>query len=802
MTELALKGCTYEPMSSYLSALAILRLVSEQKDPDARGWWDDRGVFHLDSCLDEDGLINFFLEEYRPTPIVSPWNGGSGFNDGDNVDNLNAIIRDDSDRFSIYRETIKIVRSFPEIPNTDIPVKELISFLKFEAGEMKGKKGDIFLELINKTQDLAQKIPNVSPEENILNNTIEELEVLTKLSKKASEDEKRRANTIKDVLKEAKKIRSQVKQLKKKRGTGKEDIICACRDRLDDQITEWIDTSVLIAPDGKAAYPPILGTGGNDGRFEFSNNFMGCIKITLLNTGSFSKNLLINAIFDKNTDCLQKITIGQYDPSRTGGFNQGNGIENKDDYKANPWVFILTLEGAIPWASSVVKNKNLKLKTNNLLRSPFTVRSVQVGYSSSSDHEKSRAEIWAPVWKNPTNYCELKLFLSEGRANIGRDIASNSIEFAEAVTSLGVDRGISNFVRYNLLERRGKSYLALPAGTINVHYKEESDLIREINRPLSQIDLVLRDDNIPSRFKSARRKIDEKLFDALLNGGKTGVKTLIAAIGEFEKLLTQSGSENNPLIKKPISGLSPRWIELADDGCLEVRIAAAIASIGPTDNIGPIRANIAHIDPKKPYQWDKGRGQFAWEGNSIYSRMSSVLVRRMMDADRLGAKSNPLWGAIRISKEDISAFIEGQIDESLLENLIFGFSWINWSKKDEVDELKKSLFNEDGGWRIPVKKGIISRPYALLKFLFLPNGIKKGNIEIVLKPEFSVIPLLRANRITDACKIAERRLKTKDIIPVTSSFPDGKNGVRISAALLIPLRNAEHLKRLVLKEEK
>lgn len=31
MTDLALKGCTYEPMSSYLSALAVLRLVSEQK---------------------------------------------------------------------------------------------------------------------------------------------------------------------------------------------------------------------------------------------------------------------------------------------------------------------------------------------------------------------------------------------------------------------------------------------------------------------------------------------------------------------------------------------------------------------------------------------------------------------------------------------------------------------------------------------------------------------------------------------------------------------------------------------------
>ncbi|UUX93120.1 type I-G CRISPR-associated protein Cas8g1/Csx17 [Methanoplanus endosymbiosus] len=802
MTDLALKGCTYEPMSSYLSALAVLRLVSEQKDPDAKGWWDDLGVFHLDSCLDEEGLVNFFLEEYHPTPIVSPWNGGSGFNDGDNTDSINAIMEDDSERFAVYRETIRRIRSFPEIPNTDFPVSGLISFLRAEAIEMKGKKGEEFLELLDNTEKLAQKVPSLSPNENILSYTIEELDNKAKVPKKASAEEKKRSASIKSVMKEAKKIRSQVKQIQKKKGTGKEDIISACRDRLSDQVAEWIDASTLIAPDGKAVYPPILGTGGNDGRFEFSNNFMGCLRSMLLESDNFSKSLLRNAVLDKKTENLQKISIGQYDPSRTGGFNQGNGIENKDEFKANPWVFILTFEGSIPWASSVVKSKNMKLGGNHLIRSPFTVRSVQVGYSSSSEQEKSRAEIWMPLWKNPTDYKELKLFLSEGRTNVGRDTATNSIEFAEAATSLGVDRGISDFVRYNLLERRGKSYLALPAGIINVHYKEESDLIREINRPLSQIDSALRGDNVPGSFKSARRKIDKKLYDALIYGGKTNVKSLVSAIGEFEKLVSQSGNGNDPVIKKPISGLSPRWIEFADDGSLEVRIAAAIASIGPTGSVGSVRANISHVDPKNPYQWDKGRGQFAWEGNSVYARLSSVLARRMMDANRLGVKYNPLWGAIRISEEDISAFIEGRIDESLLENLIFGFSWINWNKKDEIGELRKYLFKGDGGWNTPVKQGFVSRPYALLKLLFLPDGIKKGDTKIAVKPEPSVISLLCANRINDACKIADRRLRTKDFIPVTNSFPDGKDGVRISAALLIPLGKEGRLKKLVLKEEK
>jgi CRISPR-associated protein Csx17 len=61
-----------------LKALGILRLVSQQQDPTASGFWN-QDVFHLDSALDSATLTDFFLKRYEPTPIVAPWNGGSGF---------------------------------------------------------------------------------------------------------------------------------------------------------------------------------------------------------------------------------------------------------------------------------------------------------------------------------------------------------------------------------------------------------------------------------------------------------------------------------------------------------------------------------------------------------------------------------------------------------------------------------------------------------------------------------------------------------------------------------------------------
>ena len=46
MNTIILEGCTPEPLMSYLKALGILRIIAEQKDPDARGCWRD-GAFKI-----------------------------------------------------------------------------------------------------------------------------------------------------------------------------------------------------------------------------------------------------------------------------------------------------------------------------------------------------------------------------------------------------------------------------------------------------------------------------------------------------------------------------------------------------------------------------------------------------------------------------------------------------------------------------------------------------------------------------------------------------------------------------------
>ncbi|MCG8648933.1 MAG: hypothetical protein MI861_03825, partial [Pirellulales bacterium] len=73
-----LPGCNTRPLADYLKAIAVLRLLSLQTDAKVLGCWH-RDRFVLQTTLSVDDISSFFLQRYQPTPLIAPWNGGSGF---------------------------------------------------------------------------------------------------------------------------------------------------------------------------------------------------------------------------------------------------------------------------------------------------------------------------------------------------------------------------------------------------------------------------------------------------------------------------------------------------------------------------------------------------------------------------------------------------------------------------------------------------------------------------------------------------------------------------------------------------
>jgi CRISPR-associated protein Csx17 len=109
-----LKGCSPAPLANYLKALGILRLVGEQADAQARGWWDGER-FCLLTKLSKEELEAFFLEKYEPTPIFNPWGGRSGYYPGSEESTarlaLVAIENSSVSRLQVFRDVIAIVRT-------------------------------------------------------------------------------------------------------------------------------------------------------------------------------------------------------------------------------------------------------------------------------------------------------------------------------------------------------------------------------------------------------------------------------------------------------------------------------------------------------------------------------------------------------------------------------------------------------------------------------------------------------------------------------------------------------------------
>ncbi len=132
MTETVLHGCQCEPLASYLKAFGLLRLVSEQVDSQATGWW--RGdTFVIDCSLDLSGLVQFLAESYRPTAIINPWNKGSGFAPDDRTKSKTAFaavsdIANATDaRLEGYRDAIAVARALAGQPDWgDRPKEEQV----------------------------------------------------------------------------------------------------------------------------------------------------------------------------------------------------------------------------------------------------------------------------------------------------------------------------------------------------------------------------------------------------------------------------------------------------------------------------------------------------------------------------------------------------------------------------------------------------------------------------------------------------------------------------------------------------
>ena len=688
---LELHGCAPTPLAHYLKALGILRLVSEQVDSQARGWWRN-DVFFLESKLDRDAIVQFFLKDYCPTPLVAPWNGGSGFFPNDNSTALLAIENSQSERFADYRRLIRTCR-------------------------------DLVAEF-----DLKQK-PG---------------------------------------------------------GDDKPLLLRACRNRFPDEFLDWLDAGYVLGSDGPK-YPPLLGTGANDGRLEFTNNFMQ--RLTELfdpDTGQSELGVdsaLDEALFREATSERSKAPVGQFDPGSAGGANAESGFGGGS--RINIWDFVLMLEGSLIFAAAAVKK--LGSSAPGALAYPFCVRTAGVGYSSAdqSDESLSRAEMWMPLWRSPVSMSAVSTLFGEARVETNRRTARNGVDFARALASYGVDRGIDEFERFGFQQRNGLAYFAVPLGRFKVRaVPAVEELLAPLDRWLDRFRRAATSSNAPARAGLALRNLESSILALCQRGTSTDVQALLISLGEAEAALVVSRQLRETGIS-PLPALAPDWLIHAQDNTPEFRVAAALAGI-QHDKVGPLRR---HFEPLEPASWstryprwagDSNDPAVVWGGGGLVRNLNAVLKRRMIQVLQLGKQNleetllAPLGGRFSAPLTDVAEFIEGNLDDRRIETLLRALILINWRAVKRDHRPKPKI-------RVPRHP---DAAYALLKLCHLPYRL--NDAEIRLTPVIAHRAI--AGDGTTACRLAARRLNSSGLTPATNIvFCDGDRARRTAAALMIPI---------------
>ncbi len=785
-----LKGCSPAPLANYLKAVGILRLVGEQADTQARGWWDGER-FCLLSKLSKEELEAFFLVKYEPTPLLSPWNKGCGFFKASDP-GLCPLEKSTAPRFQQFRDGIVAGRRLlDEISQADAAIRAIKARTKtnksFQSEEQRQllESDPSYLGMLQQMREQLKK-PDIEHEERAkLNSDIQVIESLTQNASKPPT--KPEAQTLKASGGYKRVLAAADRRFKVLKAT----LIPDCRRIWRGPHAEWLSAAVVLDEGGNPEWPSLLGTGGNDGNLDFTNNFMQQIG-SLFDLKSdhgqprdSAKSLLSDALWLAPANHLKCAAIGQYQPGSAGGANSSTGFDGGN--LVNAWDFVLMMEGAVLFTSRATRR--LDPNAFSKASAPFAVRPHAAGFATPGAEKAQRGEQWMPLWRQPAMLLDFATMLGEARIQLDRQPANRPIDMARAISRLGVARGVEAFVRYGYLERNGQSTLAVPLGRVHVRHHPRAYLIDDLATWLDRVQRRSRDKNAPARLVHAERRLADAVFAALTHDHTPDRwQAILLAAAEIESLQ----ASGTGIDAGPIPALRPDWVSAVADNSAEFRLALALGSAAasyfkdkPSD---PIRHHVLPLEPgaRRFKTADKrlvNDPRVVVSGRDPIRDLAAIVERRLIEATQRSQRRSRLVAAAGCGARfgDLARFLCGAVDLDRLFGLACAFMTIKWDQWSR-EHLPTSSASTDMPEECWLAVRLCCLPFAIDEMHDIPADER-------------IVRLLISGDAVRAIEVARQRLRSVGIRPpMYAGTTDPETARRWAAALAFPIHRSMALR--------
>ncbi len=599
-----------------------------------------------------------------------------------------------------------------------------------------------------------------------------------------------------EMLERSTKPKKEKKEIEKRFEGKKDDMISELRNKLPEthsmmkclrprSVLSWLDTAWAIKTAKNTTPGPVLLTGGNDGRFEMSVNFMEAVLNHVIGGDAKEEvELVRNSLFGITTNA-------KFDDTKVGTYLPGaymspavNSIGDDNYTLCNPWDYILAMEGVVLFAGSIYRRGEYKFASF-----PFSVKLSHAGYSTAAnENEKGKGEIWVPIWNSPATYDEITYVFTEGRVQSSVKKPLTGADFAVALAGFGAMRGLSAFQRFGVFERKGQACHITSVGKIHATGNlSDGAALREIR--WSEVDKWLdsiRDSKDPPRsIKALLRRMDDKVIRYCTHKKPAYLLDILVMIGRIERQLALSSR----LGVRPLKDLSPHWLKKCGYDTPEFRLAAALGSMYSNNSNGnfyPLRYNLEMIEPDKAgyMKWTPASPCVTWGRGSLVQNMIAILEKRYYDGLVDNKKQITIKSHIYASIDDIMKFIEGGVSDSAIYDLVLPLSMIDYKHMEEDMKPDDMHVNYDS----------VPESYISLKSNFPPVPQINDASGRAGSFESTIISLLKSGRQSEAVSIMRRRLNISGykITTYKNSNKGDEQGrmvaLRMCAALLFPIR--------------